>query len=52
MNLASPASPKDYLEHSIETLEVGSKDPGHMLQLALYKRCGPGAASAIVGAPG
>jgi dTDP-glucose 4,6-dehydratase len=37
MNLASPASPKDYLEHPIETLEVGSKGTGHMLQLALEK---------------
>src|ERR1051326_3375176 len=30
VNLASPASPKDYLEHPIETLEVGSSGTRHM----------------------
>ena len=34
VNMASPASPKDYLEHPIETLEVGSIGTQHMLQLA------------------
>jgi dTDP-glucose 4,6-dehydratase len=33
-NLASPASPKDYLEHPIETLAVGSLGTRHMLELA------------------
>lgn len=33
-NLASPASPKDYLEHPIETLEVGSIGTRNMLELA------------------
>jgi len=37
MNLASPASPKDYLEHPIETLDVGSAGTRRMLQLALEK---------------
>lgn len=37
VNMASPASPKDYLEHPIETLEVGSVGTQHMLQLALAK---------------
>ena len=37
VNMASPASPKDYLEHSIETLEVGSIGTGRMLKLALEK---------------
>lgn len=37
VNMASPASPKDYLEHPIETLEVGSMGTQHMLQLALDK---------------
>ena len=37
VNLASPASPKDYLDHPIETLEVGSIGTGHMLQLAVSK---------------
>jgi dTDP-glucose 4,6-dehydratase len=36
-NLASPASPKDYLEHPIETLEVGSLGTRRMLDLALEK---------------
>ncbi|HEY1241068.1 MAG TPA: UDP-glucuronic acid decarboxylase family protein [Bryobacteraceae bacterium] len=38
VNMASPASPKDYLEHPIETLEVGSVGTQHMLQLALAKQ--------------
>ena len=33
-NLASPASPKDYLEHPIETLDVGSAGTRRMLELA------------------
>lgn len=37
MNLASPASPKDYLEHPIETLDVGSLGTRRMLELALEK---------------
>jgi dTDP-glucose 4,6-dehydratase len=36
-NLASPASPKDYLEHPIETLDVGSLGTRRMLELALAK---------------
>ena len=36
-NLASPASPKDYLEHPIETLDVGSLGTRRMLELALEK---------------
>ena len=35
VNLASPASPKDYLEHPIETLDVGSLGTRNMLELAL-----------------
>lgn len=34
LHLASPASPKDYLEHPIETLEVGSSGTRNMLELA------------------
>ena len=34
MNLASPASPKDYLEHPIETLEVGSVGSKNLLEIA------------------
>ena len=34
LNLASPASPKDYLEHPIETLDVGSAGTRNMLELA------------------
>jgi dTDP-glucose 4,6-dehydratase len=34
LHLASPASPKDYLEHPIETLEVGSLGTRSMLELA------------------
>ncbi|HTS26162.1 MAG TPA: UDP-glucuronic acid decarboxylase family protein [Bryobacteraceae bacterium] len=37
VNLASPASPKDYLEHPIETLDVGSAGTRRMLELALEK---------------
>jgi dTDP-glucose 4,6-dehydratase len=35
--MASPASPKDYLEHPIETLDVGSLGSRCMLELALEK---------------
>ena len=34
MNLASPASPKDYLAHPIETLEVGSAGSRNLLEVA------------------
>ncbi len=34
LHMASPASPKDYLEHPIETLDVGSPGTRHMLELA------------------
>lgn len=34
LNLASPASPKDYLEHPVETLDVGSIGTRNMLELA------------------
>ena len=34
VNMASPASPKDYLEHPIETLDVGSAGTRNMLELA------------------
>ena len=37
VNMASPASPKDYLEHPIETLDVGSLGTRRMLELALQK---------------
>jgi dTDP-glucose 4,6-dehydratase len=37
VNMASPASPKDYLEHPIETLDVGSIGTRRMLELALAK---------------
>jgi dTDP-glucose 4,6-dehydratase len=33
-HLASPASPRDYLDHPIETLDVGSLGTRHMLELA------------------
>ena len=36
-NLASPASPKDYLEYPIETLDVGSAGCRRMLDLAREK---------------
>ncbi len=35
IHMASPASPKDYLEHPIETLDVGSAGTRNMLELAL-----------------
>jgi dTDP-glucose 4,6-dehydratase len=35
LHMASPASPKDYLEHPIETLDVGSLGTRRMLDLAL-----------------
>jgi dTDP-glucose 4,6-dehydratase len=38
LNLASPASPRDYLEHPIETLEVGSAGTRNLLELARSKR--------------
>jgi dTDP-glucose 4,6-dehydratase len=34
LHLASPASPKDYLEHPIETMDVGSIGTKNMLELA------------------
>jgi dTDP-glucose 4,6-dehydratase len=34
LHMASPASPKDYLEHPIETLKVGSAGTLNMLELA------------------
>jgi len=34
LHMASPASPKDYLEHPIETLDVGSLGTRNMLELA------------------
>ncbi|MEP6715698.1 MAG: UDP-glucuronic acid decarboxylase family protein [Terriglobia bacterium] len=37
LHLASPASPKDYLEHPIETLDVGSLGTRQMLELAQRK---------------
>src|SRR5476649_1754540 len=37
VHMASPASPKDYLEHPIETLDVGSLGTRQMLELALEK---------------
>lgn len=37
VNMASPASPKDYLEHPIETLDVGSIGSRNLLELALGK---------------
>jgi len=33
-HLASPASPKDYMEHPLETLDVGSRGTRQMLELA------------------
>ena len=38
VNMASPASPKDYLDHPIETLEVGSVGTHNMLDLAVDKQ--------------
>lgn len=37
-NLASPASPKDYLALPLETLEVGSTGTRNLLELALRKK--------------
>ena len=37
MHLASPASPRDYLDHPIETLEVGSLGTQNGLELAMAK---------------
>ncbi|MBS1854553.1 MAG: SDR family oxidoreductase [Acidobacteria bacterium] len=37
VNMASPASPKDYLEYPIETLDVGSVGSRNMLELAREK---------------
>ena len=37
VNMASPASPKDYLSHPIETLDVGSLGSRNMLELAEAK---------------
>ena len=37
LNLASPASPKDYLDHPIETLDVGSAGTRNMLEMARRK---------------
>jgi dTDP-glucose 4,6-dehydratase len=34
LNMASPASPKDYLKHPLETLEVGSAGTRNMLEVA------------------
>ncbi|MEP7363110.1 MAG: UDP-glucuronic acid decarboxylase family protein [Acidobacteriota bacterium] len=34
MNLASPASPKDYFDHPLETLDVGSNGTRNLLELA------------------
>ena len=36
-HLASPASPKDYLDHPIETLDAGSAGTRRMLELAVEK---------------
>lgn len=40
LHMASPASPKDYLEHPIETLDVGSLGTRRMLELAVEKHAG------------
>jgi len=37
LNMASPASPKDYLQHAIATLDVGSAGTRNMLELARTK---------------
>jgi dTDP-glucose 4,6-dehydratase len=37
LNMASPASPKDYMQHSIATLDVGSAGTRNMLELARAK---------------
>jgi dTDP-glucose 4,6-dehydratase len=38
VNMASPASPKDYLAHPIATLDVGSLGSRNMLELARVKK--------------
>ncbi len=38
LHLASPASPKDYLEHPIETLDAGSLGTRNLLELARTKK--------------
>lgn len=38
MNLASPASPRDYMAHPVETLRVGSEGTLHLLEYA--QACG------------
>ena len=38
VHMASPASPRDYLAHPIETLDVGSMGTRRMLELAREKR--------------
>ena len=40
LHMASPASPKDYLEHPIETLDVGSAGTRGMLELARSNHAG------------
>jgi len=35
LHLASPASPKDYMEHPVATLEVGSSGTRNLLEIAL-----------------
>ena len=37
LNMASPASPKDYMHHAIATLDVGSSGTRNMLELARAK---------------
>ena len=37
LNMASPASPKDYLQHPIATLDVGSAGTRNMLEMARAK---------------
>jgi dTDP-glucose 4,6-dehydratase len=38
MNLASPASPYDYLKYPVETLRVGSEGTRNLLELAIEKQ--------------
>ncbi|MBA3975659.1 MAG: NAD-dependent dehydratase [Candidatus Solibacter sp.] len=40
MNLASPASPKDYMEHPVETLRVGSEGTRNLLEYARRQGAG------------
>lgn len=40
LNLASPASPKDYMDHPVETLRVGSEGTRNLLEIALEKDAG------------